>query len=185
MFQNHYNTYVYITFLLLTLRPFCIHFGTLVLCTDGMIITFFRSFVCLNLLWRWRLNYQEGNVLISLTGLTPPHLWACSKHGPGFPISFVVVLFVFSDLRWETIVPFLDFGRFCGHSNTTGLTSGAGTGYLSGAYEFTRCFSGVHFVWYFVFCEMFCRSLFVFLSLFFGLCVVCPWLLRWYLLNSS
>jgi hypothetical protein len=79
-------------------------------------------------------------------------------------MSFVVVLFVFNDLKWETIVPFLDFGRFCGQSNTTGLTSGAGTGYLSGAYEFTRCFSGIHFAWYFVFCEVFCRSLFVFFS---------------------
>jgi hypothetical protein len=180
--------YVYITFLLLTLRPFCILTEWSSLLYSCFVYWrndhhFFRSFVCLNLLWRWTLNYQEESVLLSLTGLTPPHIWACSKQGPGFPMSFVVVLFVFNDLRWERIVPFLDFGRFCGHSNTTGLTSGAGTGCLSGAYEFTRCFSGVHFA-----VKCFVDRYLSFFSLFLGLCVVCPSgfrLLRWYLLNSS
>jgi len=49
-----------------------------------MIVISIKPFFCLNLLWRLRFNYQEERVLISLTGLTPPHLWACSKQGPGF-----------------------------------------------------------------------------------------------------
>jgi len=31
------------------------------------------------------------------TGLTPPHFCACSKPGHGFPASYVVVCFVFSE----------------------------------------------------------------------------------------
>ena len=34
---------------------------------------------------------------VPLTGFTPPHLCACPKPGPGFPASFVVVFFVFSE----------------------------------------------------------------------------------------
>ena len=54
---------------------------------------------------RCRSSYQEGRVGIQLTGLTPPHFCACSKPGPWFPTSYVVVFFVFSELRWEVIVP--------------------------------------------------------------------------------
>jgi hypothetical protein len=31
--------------------------------------------------------------MIPLTGLTPPHFCACPQPGPGFPTSYVVVLF--------------------------------------------------------------------------------------------
>jgi hypothetical protein len=34
-------------------------------------------------------SYQEGRVGNQLTGLTPPHFCACSKPGPGFPMSYV------------------------------------------------------------------------------------------------
>ena len=37
---------------------------------------------------------------IPLSGLNLPHLCACSYPGPGFPSSYVVVFFVFSN-RWE------------------------------------------------------------------------------------
>jgi len=33
--------------------------------------------------------YQEGRVGIPLTVLTPPHLCAYPKPGPGFPMSYV------------------------------------------------------------------------------------------------
>jgi hypothetical protein len=40
--------------------------------------------------------YEGGEGIgIHLTGLTPPHFYACPKPGPGFPF-FVVV---FNDLR--------------------------------------------------------------------------------------
>ena len=40
---------------------------------------------------RWRSCYQEGRVGIPLTGLIPPNVCSCSKLGPGFPTSYVVV----------------------------------------------------------------------------------------------
>ena len=39
----------------------------------------------------WRSSYQEGSVGILLTGLIPPHVWACPKPGPVFPTFYVVV----------------------------------------------------------------------------------------------
>ena len=43
-----------------------------------------------------RSNYQEWRVGIPLIGLTPPPLYAYPKPGPGFPMSYVMVFFVFS-----------------------------------------------------------------------------------------
>jgi hypothetical protein len=34
---------------------------------------------------------------MSLNGLTPPHCCACPKPGPGFPMSYVMAFFVFSE----------------------------------------------------------------------------------------
>ena len=53
---------------------------------------------------RSRSSYQEGRVGIPLTGLTPPHFGVCSKPEPGFPTPYIVVYFVFSELRSEAIV---------------------------------------------------------------------------------
>ena len=36
------------------------------------------------------MNYQEGEGVIQLTGLTSPHFLPCPKPGPGFPTSNVV-----------------------------------------------------------------------------------------------
>jgi flagellar biosynthesis GTPase FlhF len=40
----------------------------------------------------WLSSYQEGWVVVPLTGLTPPCLCTCLKPGPGFPISHVIFL---------------------------------------------------------------------------------------------
>jgi len=48
----------------------------------------------------------------------------------------------------------------CNKSNTTGVTSGAGTAYLSGAPEFTPGFSGVRVAQSLVFCVVYCRHFF-------------------------
>ena len=45
-------------------------------------------------------------------------------------------------------------------SNTTGVTSGAGIANPSGELEFTPAFIRVRIAWSFVFCVVFCRSLF-------------------------
>ena len=57
--------------------------------------------ICLYMYCRWRSRYQAGRVGIPLTGLTPTHLCACSKAGPGFlnVIYVVVFFFYFSDKR--------------------------------------------------------------------------------------
>ena len=36
---------------------------------------------------------------IPLAGLTPPHVCACPNTGSGFPTSYVVVFFMFNDLK--------------------------------------------------------------------------------------
>jgi hypothetical protein len=57
---------------------------------------------------RLRSCYQEEFVGILLTCLIPPHLCVCLKPGPWFPTSYVVVFFVFSELRWDVILRFVD-----------------------------------------------------------------------------
>ena len=63
------------------------------------------------------------------------------------------------------------------YSNMTGVTSRAETVHSSGASDFPPppppVFSGVRVGQSFVFCVMFCRSLFVLLS-FLSHCIVCP-----------
>jgi hypothetical protein len=58
---------------------------------------FFLSFV--NIYIAIRGSIIKRGVGIPLTGLTPPYVCACPKPGPGFPASYVVVFFMFSDLR--------------------------------------------------------------------------------------
>ena len=43
-----------------------------------------------------------------LTSLTLPHVCVCPKHEPGSPTSYIVVSFLFNELRWELIVGFVD-----------------------------------------------------------------------------
>ena len=60
--------------------------------------------------------------MITLTGLTPPQICACSKAGFGFPMSYVVVLFMSHDLMWEVIVRFVDIGRIADHNGLNFLS---------------------------------------------------------------
>jgi hypothetical protein len=60
--------------------------------------------------------YKEGRGRIPLTCLTPPHMRACPKSGPGFPTSYVVMsLFVFGEMRLEVIVRLVDIGWIVDH----------------------------------------------------------------------
>ena len=52
---------------------------------------------------------------IPLTGLTLPHLCACPKPGPGFPTSYVMVFFMFNELKCEVIVHLVDIGGIVDH----------------------------------------------------------------------
>ena len=71
---------------------------------------------------------------------------------------------------------FVTFHRVCNKSNTTSATNGAGTGYLSGAPDFTPSFSGVRVARSLVFSVVFCRSLLVLCS--FTVCHCVCFLLR-------
>lgn len=53
---------------------------------------------------------KRGRVGIPLIGKTPPHFCPFPKPGPGFPTSYVVIFFIFNELRWEVIVHFIDIG---------------------------------------------------------------------------
>ena len=52
---------------------------------------------------------------ISYIHLTPPHFCSCPKAGPGFQMSYVVVFFMFNDLRWEVFVCFVNIGGIVDH----------------------------------------------------------------------
>ena len=61
---------------------------------------------------------------------------------------------------------FMTYNWICKINNTTRATRRRGTGYPSGAPDFTTCFSGVRVARSLVFCVILCRSLFVLLCLF-------------------
>ena len=46
---------------------------------------------------RWRSNYQEVRYMFPLTSSTPPHLCACSKPEPAFPMSL-------SSFQWVNMI---------------------------------------------------------------------------------
>ena len=88
--------------------------------------------------------------------------------------------------HFPVLSSFMTYHPVCNWINTTGVTSGAGTTYPSGAPEFTPVFSGVRVTPSLVLNVCFvdrCLSLCTFS---FGHCVVCSsiyglWLLLWYL----
>jgi hypothetical protein len=56
-----------------------------------------------------------GGCEIPLNDLTPPPFCACPKPGPGFTTAYVMVFFVFSELRWVVIVHFVDIVGIVNH----------------------------------------------------------------------
>ena len=129
-----------------------------------MIVISIRPLSCLNLLWRLRFNYQEERVLISLTGLTPPHLWACTKQGPIF-------LFLCS-MIWGERWLFLLFILAGFVTRVTRLISLEERFTLPQHLSSPPVFSAAHFARSFVFCVLLDRCLSV-CPFSFGHCVVC------------
>jgi hypothetical protein len=69
-------------------------------------------FICIAV-WGPILSREE--FMIPLTNLTPPNVCACPKPGPWFRTQYVVVIFVFNDLRWEMVVRFVDISEIVDH----------------------------------------------------------------------
>ena len=69
--------------------------------------------------------------------------------------------------HFPVLFSFMTYHRVCNQINTTGVTSGAGTAYPSGAPEFTPGFKWGSCYSIFSFICMFCRQLFVLLHVFF------------------
>ena len=63
--------------------------------------------------------FMNSNIMIPLTGVTQPHLCSCPNLWPWFPTSHVVVFFVFSQLKWEVIVRFVEIGGIVDHHYLT------------------------------------------------------------------
>ena len=84
--------------------------------------------------------------------------------------SFTVATMIWFN-KWPQLCnhnPLFPHHLVCNKSSITDATCGTGTAYLSGSPVFTLPgFSRVRVVWSLVFCEIFCKSLFVLLSLFF------------------
>ena len=68
------------------------------------------SIVCLCTYYRSRSDYLEWDGKNHRSGLTSPPFCACPKPGTGFPSTYVVLFYVFSVLRCEIIVLFVDIG---------------------------------------------------------------------------
>ena len=71
-------------------------------CVANLCMFFYHLFTYMYC--RWRSNYQKRSVVIPFTGLAHPHFCFCSKPGPGFPMSYVMVFCVFSESRWEVSI---------------------------------------------------------------------------------
>jgi hypothetical protein len=57
-----------------------------------------------------KLSRVRGLETHSVTGLTPPHFYVCSKPGPGYPTPYVMFFFVFCYLRRQVVVGFVNIG---------------------------------------------------------------------------
>ena len=62
-----------------------------------------------------KIKLSGGEDCDPLTGLTLPHICACPKPGHEFPTSYVVDLFMFSDLRCEVAMRFVDIFGIVDH----------------------------------------------------------------------
>jgi len=74
-----------------------------------------------------------------------------SKLGPGFPTSYVVVLFVFSELRWEVIARFVDIGGIVDHHCSNFLS-------IIYDYHITRAFTTMKLIFIVSLNSMHCLS---------------------------
>jgi hypothetical protein len=51
---------------------------------------------------------KRGRIRSQLTGLTPPHFCVCPIPGPGFPMPYTIVVFIFNGLRCEVVIHFVE-----------------------------------------------------------------------------
>jgi len=47
---------------------------------------------------------KSGRVVIPITSLTPQPVRACPRLGPGFPVTYIMIFFVYGSLGLEVIV---------------------------------------------------------------------------------
>ena len=69
--------------------------------------------------------------------------------------------------HYQILFSFMTYHQVWNYNNTSGVTSGVGTAFPSGAPEFTPVLSLVRVAQSLIVCVMFCRSLFVLLLFFF------------------
>jgi hypothetical protein len=67
---------------------------------------FLLSFVYIYVL-TLEIQYKRGGLEFNVPS---PHICACPKPVTEFPMSYVIVVFVFSELGWEVIAHFVDIG---------------------------------------------------------------------------
>ena len=77
----------------------------------------YRTFiVCLYMYCDWRSKYLERRIGFSLSGITPPHIYVCSKREPGFQRPMVCSFIMFIELSWEMIVHFVNIVGIIGYA---------------------------------------------------------------------
>ena len=58
---------------------------------------------------------KSGRVVIPITSLTPQPVRACPVLGHGFPVTYIMIFFVYGSLGLEVIACFVDIGVIVDH----------------------------------------------------------------------
>ena len=92
--------------------------GIIYITKEGRIVRIEYERICAGFFYRFVYIWiGVGNAIIKnrmieipLTGLKPPCVNVCPHTEPGPHTLYIVFIFIFSDMRWEVIVSFVDIG---------------------------------------------------------------------------
>ena len=96
----------------------------------------------------WSSSYQEGKVVIPLTGLTPPQFLCLSQARTWISNVICHGLFMFSELRQEVFVRFVDIGGIGDHHCLNFLIITLAYNFIFVGLWFTSHFSNLPYVMY-------------------------------------
>ena len=117
------------TFLLHTLRPFCVMTKW-----SSFLLDLSFIYICFDV---WD-SITKRRGYCYLWPVSQRHIY---EHAPNKELNFQSNMSWSFCVQWfEVIVPFVDIGRLFNYSNTTAITSGTWTAYPSGAHGFTPGF---------------------------------------------
>ena len=67
-------------------------------------------------------NFYYVRPILAINRFNLPHFCARLEPRPGFPLSYVIIFFMFIELKWEAIVIFVDIGDIVDQRNNIEFT---------------------------------------------------------------